>query len=64
VLVARGVRAYSRQILAEDYRRSVLLLMLRPIWQATNNLPARVWWPNLERNFLAVDDLDCRELLV
>ena len=64
VLVARGVRACSRQILAEDYRRSVLLLMLRPIWQATNNLPARVWWPNLERNFLAVDDLDCRELLV
>lgn len=63
VLVEQGVTAYSRQMLNEDYRRSVLLLMLRPIWQATNNLPARVWWPNLERNMLAVEDLNCRELL-
>jgi hypothetical protein len=25
--------------------------------------PSRVWWNNLERIFLAVDDLGCRELL-
>jgi hypothetical protein len=25
--------------------------------------PPRVWWPNLERIMLAVDDLGCRELL-
>ena len=62
-LVADGVTAYSRQMLDDDYRWSVLLQMLRPIWQATNNLPARVWWPNLERNLLAVEDLDCRDLL-
>ena len=62
-LQAGGVTAYSRQMLDDDYRRSVLLQMLRPIWQATNNLPARVWWPNLERNILAVEDLDCWELL-
>ena len=62
-LEAGGVTAYSRRMLDDDYRRSVLLQMLRPIWQATNTLPARVWWPNLERNMLAVDDLDCWELL-
>jgi len=62
-LGAGGVTAYSRRTLDDDYRRSVLLQMLRPIWQATNTLPARVWWPNLERNMLAVDDLDCWELL-
>jgi hypothetical protein len=62
-LLAHGMTAYSRQQLNDDYRWSVLLLMLRPIWQATHNLPARVWWPNLERNMLAVEDLDCRELL-
>lgn len=62
-LLAHGVTAYSRQQLDDDYRRSVLLLMLRPIWQATHNLPARVWWPNLERIMLAVEDLDCRALL-
>ncbi len=37
--------------------------MLRPIWQATGGFPARVWWPNLERNALAFDDLGCEELL-
>jgi hypothetical protein len=62
-LLADGVAAYGRQMLDDDYRWSVLLQLLRPIWQATNNLPARVWWPNLERNMLAVEDLGCRELL-
>jgi hypothetical protein len=28
-----------------------------------SNIPPVVWWNNLERIFLAVDDLDCRELL-
>ena len=63
VIAGLGVATYTRQMLDEDYRWSVLLQMLRPIWQATSNLPARVWWPNLERNMLAVDDLDCLALL-
>ncbi len=54
---------YDRQALDDDYRWSVLLGMLRPIWQATGGLPARVWWPNLERNALACEDLGCAELL-
>jgi hypothetical protein len=62
-LVARGVGGYSRAALADDYRRSVLLLMVRPVWQWANNIPPVIWWNNLERILLAVDDLGSRELL-
>jgi len=62
-LVAHGVAGYDRQALAEDYRLSALWLITRPVWQATAGIAARVWWNNLERIFLAVDDLGCRELL-
>jgi hypothetical protein len=34
-----------------------------PVWQEANGVPSVIWWNNLERIFLAVDDLDCRELL-
>jgi Ecdysteroid kinase-like family len=63
VLLANGVTGYDRRALHEDYRLSVLLLILRPIGQAAKNIAPRVWWPNLERIMLAVDDLGCRELL-
>jgi hypothetical protein len=28
-----------------------------------NNIAPRVWWNNLERIMLAIDDLGCRDLL-
>ena len=62
-LLAHGVSGYDRQALDNDYRLSVLWLILRPVWQAASNIAPRVWWNNLERIFLAVDDLGCRELL-
>lgn len=62
-LLAGGVVRYDRRVLEDDYRLSVLLLLLRPIGQAAYGIPARVWWPNLERIVLAVDDLGCRDLL-
>jgi thiamine kinase-like enzyme len=62
-LLAHGVRGYDRQALDDDYRLSVLWLITRPTGQATNNIAARVWWNNLERIMLAVDDLGCRDLL-
>jgi hypothetical protein len=62
-LLARGIGGYDRQALNEDYRLSALWLILRPVAQAANNIAPRVWWNNLERIMLAVDDLDCRELL-
>jgi hypothetical protein len=62
-LLANGVEGYDRRALWDDYRLSVLLRIMTPVWQATNNIPPRIWWNNLERIFLAVDDLGCRELL-
>jgi ecdysteroid kinase len=62
-LAACGIDGYDRKALADDYRLSVLWLITRPVWQATHGIGARVWWNNLERIFLAVDDLGCRDLL-
>ena len=63
-LAARGVNGYDRRALDDDYRLSVLWQIATPVWQAANNIPPWIWWNNLGRTFLAVDDLGCRELLV
>jgi thiamine kinase-like enzyme len=62
-LVDNGIGGYDRRALQNDYRLSVLWSITRPIGQAANNIPPRVWWHNLERIMLAVDDLGCRDLL-
>ena len=59
----RGVTGYDRRALEDDYRLSVLGLIMTPVWQAIFDIPRMIWWNNLERIFLAVDDLNCRELL-
>jgi hypothetical protein len=62
-LLAQGVGGYDRQALDDDYRLSVLLQILTPVLQAAYDIPPWIWWNNLERILLAVDDLGCRELL-
>jgi hypothetical protein len=62
-LVSRGVESYDRRALYDDYRLSVLWQIETPVRQHANNIPPVIWWNNLERIHLAVDDLDCRELL-
>lgn len=62
-LVAGGVRGYDRGALDDDYRLSVLWHITTPVWQATNDIPPVIWWNNLERILLAVDDLGCHDLL-
>jgi Protein of unknown function (DUF1679) len=62
-LLAQGVVGYDREMLTDDYRLSALWLIMRPVWQAMNNIAPRVWRNNLERIMLAVDDLSCRDLL-
>jgi hypothetical protein len=62
-LVANGVQGYDRNALRQDYRLSALCQIKIPVWQETYNIPTVIWWNNLERAFLAVDDLGCRELL-
>jgi hypothetical protein len=62
-LVAQGVRDYDRHALQEDYRLSVLWQTTTPIWQHAAGIPPVIWWNNLERIHLAVDDLGCRDLM-
>lgn len=62
-LLTDGVRGYDRGALDDDYRRSVLWHITKPVWQWAAGIPPLIWWYNLERIFLAVDDLGCRELL-
>ena len=63
VLVAHGVGGYDRRALEADYRLSVLWQITTPVWQAAYEIPPVIWWNNLGRSLLAVDDLGCRELL-
>jgi hypothetical protein len=62
-LVAGGVCGYDRVALDDDYRLSALWQIATPMWQASINVPPVIWWNNLERIFMAVDDLGCRDLL-
>ena len=62
-LLANGVSGYGQNSLDDDYRLSALWLIARPVWQAMAGIGGGVWWNNLERIFLAVDDLGSRELL-
>jgi Ecdysteroid kinase-like family len=62
-LQAHGVAGYDRDALEDDYRLSVLLRSTTPVWQWAAGIPPVIWWNNLERIFMAVDDLGCRALL-
>lgn len=62
-LLAHGVRDYDRRNLDDDYRFAVLWQTLWPVSQESYGIPPVIWWNNLERVFLAVDDLGCAALL-
>jgi hypothetical protein len=62
-LVAHGVIGYDRGALDDDYRLSVLWQIATPVWQAAYDIPSWIWWNHLERIFVAIDDLGCRDLL-
>jgi hypothetical protein len=62
-LLEHGVTGYTRGALDQDYRRSVLWHITRPVWMWSINIPPVIWWNNLERVMLAVDDLGCEEFL-
>jgi aminoglycoside phosphotransferase (APT) family kinase protein len=62
-LLEYGVTGYDRAALDRDYRLAVLWHISKPVWQWTVRIPPLIWWNNLERIFLAVDDLGGVELL-
>ena len=42
-----------------DYRLSIIMDLFIPVWQWHRGINPVVWWPHLERSFLAYDDLGC-----
>jgi hypothetical protein len=62
-LVECGVSGYRRDAFDRDYRWSVLWHITKPVWQWSVDIPPLIWWNNLERVHLAVDDLGCEEFL-
>jgi thiamine kinase-like enzyme len=62
-LQSNGVSDYDRRALDDDYRLSALWAIVTPVFQASANIPPLIWWNNFERIHLAVEDLECRELL-
>ncbi len=61
--MAHGVRGYDRSALDDDHRFSTLWQITWPVGQEAYNVPPVIWWNNLERVLLAVDDLSCCDLL-
>ena len=62
-LLGAGVRGYERASLDADYRFATLWMITWPVWQEAYGVPPVYWWNNLERVWLAIDDLGCRDLL-
>ena len=63
-LLSFGVKGYTWEDCWLDYRRSVITHMSTPVSQwAGGQIPATVWWHNLERISEAYKDLKCAELL-
>ena len=63
-LLLNGVRDYDRGELDADCRFLTLWQITWPVWQAEYGIPPVIWWNNMERAMLAVDDVGCRDLLV
>jgi hypothetical protein len=61
-LVQEGVSNYPYQDFLYDYRVSVVRNLLLPVWQWLRGIFPGIWWPHLERIFLAFEDLKCEEL--
>lgn len=62
-LVAGGVEGYSWEDCWRDYRFAVLRELFVPVWQWASGMQPGIWWANLEKIWLAFEDLRCAELL-
>jgi len=54
---------YSLDLLVEDYKLGLAHAFATIVLQWNAGIPAEIWWPHVERAFLAFDDLNCRAVL-
>ncbi|HZG43846.1 MAG TPA: hypothetical protein VEY93_12845, partial [Longimicrobium sp.] len=62
-LVERGVKNFSWTDCWHDYRQAVIRELFVPVWQWSSGMRPAVWWSNLEKIWMAFEDLRCAELL-
>lgn len=62
-LVAGGVGGYGWEDCWLEYRRMVVRELFVPVWQWSSGMQPGVWWPGLERIWMAFEDLGCEEFL-
>lgn len=62
-LVERGVGNFSWKDCWRDYRFAVIRELFVPVWQWSSGMQAGIWWANLEKIWMAFEDLRCAELL-
>jgi len=62
-LTAHGVTGYTWDDLWYDHRLSIMKQVFEALWSWSIGQHSLMWWNNLERITLAVEDLDAQELL-
>jgi hypothetical protein len=62
-LVAHGVRDYAWENLLGDYWLLLTILLLYPMWDATNGSARSYWWPKMQRFAAAYRDHGSATLL-
>jgi hypothetical protein len=62
-LLEWGILGYDWDACWYDYRLAVMYNLFIPMEQWANNLSPAIWWPHVERAFLAFEDLQCAEFL-
>jgi hypothetical protein len=58
-----GITDTSRADLWQDYGVSLIRNLLIPVWQWTRGIQPIIWWPHLERGWMAFEDSGEKNLL-
>jgi hypothetical protein len=62
-LAGAGVAAYGWDACLRDYRVQIIRELFVPVWQWSSGMSPALWWPGLEKIWLAFEDLNCAELI-
>ena len=62
-LLQNGITKYSWDECWYGYRVAAIMILIVPIIFFGYKLPQDVWWPAMEKSYLAFQDLQCIELL-
>jgi hypothetical protein len=62
-LCEAGISGYAWEDCQQDYRISMMMSLLIPVWQWQRGIHPCIWWSHLERGFEAFKDLGGEEMV-